>query len=264
MSKHDKYQCKLNLDDHPLSEDEELDFVLKIDEGHLSDLEISTVSTLLSALGQIVKIKEAKFNVIKEGSTTIAIRVPSEKKHLAINNIQKKTKENQKQISRIEKELNRYKYSKAIISYGYFNDDKYEPKENLLTVNKALTNEKFSQIDSLEGRIIRLQVGKDESDHITIILNNGKEVPAICSKKILMDLHQYFNTDTRIRFTGVADYEKYPNSFKLHLKKYSINEFVVVNDMDIDEWVDSFRNIGSSGWKNFDDPISEWLKERQN
>ena len=47
-------QEKLNLDNHSVEEQgENLDFVLKIHDGHLHDLEVCSVANLLSALSKI-------------------------------------------------------------------------------------------------------------------------------------------------------------------------------------------------------------------
>lgn len=242
----------------------DLDFVLKIHDGHLHDLEISSVANLLSALGQIVGIKQASFNTIKEGSTTIAVTVPSDCKSLAMSNVMKDTAAKRKQIARIQKELGKYGFHHAEISYGHFNHNEiYEPKEILYIVPELETEEEFKQEEFLDGRLIRLQKGRDKSDHITIILNNGNEVPAQCSKKLLEELHPYFNTDESLRFEGEATYLSKSNSYQLTLKKYIINKFYVIDDVSLEEWIDDFRAKGASNWSRHDDPIAEWLKERQ-
>lgn len=176
-------QQSLDLFDPAVEQEQagDLDFVLKIHDGHLHDLEISSVANLLSALGQIVGIKQASFNTIKEGSTTIAVTVPSDCRSLAMSNVMKNSAAKHKQIARIQKELGKYGYYRAEISYGTLKDNEiYEPKEILYVVPELETQEEFKQKESLDGRLTRLQKGRDKSDHITIILNNGNEVPAQC------------------------------------------------------------------------------------
>lgn len=259
-------QQSLDLMDASVQPEQEadLDFVLKIHDGHLHDLEIASVANLLSALGQIVGVKQATFKTIKEGSTTIAVSVPSDYKSLAISNVLKDTATKRKQIARIQKELSKYRFHNAEISYGNLKENEiYKPTQILYTVPELETEETFHQEEALDGRLTRLQKGKDKSDHITIILNNGEEVPAQCSKKLLEELHPYFNTDKCLRFEGEATYLSKSNSYQLTLKKYSINKFCVIEDIGLDEWIDSFRSKGASNWSQHDDPISEWLKERQ-
>lgn len=270
MSKMDKKgkaaQQSLDLLDSSVQkeQDGDLDFVLKIHDGHLHDLEISTVANLLSALGQIVGIKQASFNTIKEGSTTIAVTVPSDCKSLAMSNVLKDTAAKHRQIARIQTELGKYGFHHAEISYGTLKEDEvYEPKEILYVVPELETEETFTQEESLDGRLTRLQKGRDKSDHITIILNNGVEVAAQCSKKLLQELHPYFNTDKSLRFEGVATYLSKSNSYQLSLKKYIINKFHVIEEVSLEEWIDDFRAKGASNWSKHDDPIAEWLKERQ-
>lgn len=270
MSKVDKKgkptQQSLDLLDPAVQQEQagDLDFVLKIHDGHLHDLEISSVVNLLSALGQIVGVKQSSFNTIKEGSTTIAITVPEDLKSVAILNVTKDTTAKRKQISRIQKELCKYGFSHAEISYGTLREDEvYKPKEILYVVPEVETEDVFTQEESLDGRLTRLQKGKDKSDHITIILNNGEEVPAQCSKKLLEELHPFFNTDQSLRFEGKATYLTKSNSYQLILKKYVIHKFHVIEDMTLDEWIDDFRSKGASNWSKYDDPIGEWLKERQ-
>lgn len=244
-------------------QDGSLDFVLKIHDGHLADLEISSVANLLSALGQIVGIKKANFKTIKEGSTTIAISVPDDCGLLAMSNVMKDTLAKNKQIFRIQKELAKYGYKKAEISYGKLLENEiYRPRKILYTVPEIEVVETFKQTEYLDGRLTRLQLGKDKSDHITIILNNNIEISAECSKTILEALKPYFNTDMRLRFEGEATYLSKSNNYQLTIKKYIINKFHVIEDISIDEWIDEFRSKGASNWSQTDDPISEWLKER--
>lgn len=271
MSKVDKKGAKtpqqsLDLQDSSVQKEQggDLDFVLKIHDGHLHDLEISSVANLLSALGRIVDVKEASFNTIKEGSTTIAVTVPNDCRSLAMSNVLKDTAAKHKQIARIQKELGKYGYHRAEISYGTLKDDEvYEPKEILYVVPELETEETFTQEESLDGRLTRLQKGRDKSDHITIILNNDVEVPAQCSTKLLEELHPYFNTDKSLRFEGEATYLSKSKSYQLTLKKYIINKFHVIEDISLEEWIDDFRAKGASNWDKHDDPIAEWLKERQ-
>jgi len=271
MSKVDKKgknvpQQNLDLYDPAVQEEQggDLDFVLKIHDGHLHDLEISSVANLLSALGQIVGIKQASFNTIKEGSTTIAVTVPNDCRSLAMSNVMKDTVAKHKQIARIQKELGKYGFHKAEISYGTLKENEtYKPKEILYVVPELESEETFKQKESLDGRLTRLQKGKDRSDHITIILNNGEEIPAECTKKLLKELLPYFDKDTDLRFEGEATYLSKSHSYQLTLKKYIINKFHVIEDVSLDEWIDDFRAKGASNWSTHNDPIAEWLKERQ-
>lgn len=259
-------QHSLDLSDPAVQQEQagDLDFVLKIHDGHLHDLEISSIANLLSALGQIVGIKQASFNTIKEGSTTIAVTVPNDLRHTAILNVTKDTVAKHKQIARIQKELGKYGFHHAEISYGTLKQDEiYEPKEILYVVPELESEEEFKQLESLDGRLTRLQIGRDKSDHITIILKNGVEVPAQCSKTLLEELKPYFNTDKSLRFEGEATYLSKSNSYQLTLKKYIINKFHVIEDVSLEEWIDDFRAKGASNWTTYDDPIAEWLKERQ-
>lgn len=259
-------QHSLDLSDPAVQQEQagDLDFVLKIHDGHLHDLEISSIANLLSALGQIVGIKQASFNTIKEGSTTIAVTVPNDCRSLAISNVMKDTVAKHKQIARIQKELGKYGFHKAEISYGTLKENEtYKPKEILYVVPELESEETFKQEESLDGRLTRLQKGKDRSDHITIILNNGEEVPAECTKKLLTQLLPYFDKDTNLRFEGEATYLSKSNSYQLTLKKYIINKFHVIEDVSLEEWIDDFRAKGASNWSTHDDPIAEWLKERQ-
>lgn len=259
-------QQSLDLFDPTVQQEQvgNLDFVLKIHDGHLHDLEISSIANLLSAFGQIVGIKQASFNTIKEGSTTIAVTVPNDSRSLAMSNVIKDTVAKRKQIARIQKELGKYGYRRAEISYGTLKDGEvYKPEEILYVVPELESEEIFKQEESLDGRLTRLQKGKDRSDHITIIMNNGNEVPAECTKKLLTELLPYFDKDTNLRFEGEATYLSKSNSYQLTLKKYIINKFHVIENVSLEEWIDDFRAKGASNWSTHDDPIAEWLKERQ-
>jgi len=252
-------QQSLDLLDPAVQQEQagDLDFVLKIHDGHLHDLEISSVANLLSALGQIVGVKQASFNTIKEGSTTIAV---NDCRSLAMSNVMKDTVAKHKQIARIQKELGKYGFHHADISYGTLKQDEiYEPKEILYVVPELETEETFTQEESLDGRLTRLQIGRDKSDHITIILKNDVEVPAQCSKKLLEELKPYFNIDKSLRLEGEATYLSKSNSYQLTLKKYIINKFHVIEDVSLEEWIDDFRAKGVSNWSTYGDPIAEWL-----
>lgn len=244
-------QQNLDLYDPSVQQEQggDLDFVLKIHDGHLHDLEISSVANLLSALGQIVGIKQASFKTIKEGSTTIAVTVSNDLKATAILNVTKDTAAKHKQVARIQKELGKYHFHNAEISYGTLKEDEiYQPKEILYVVPELETEEVFTQEESLDGRLTRLQKGRDKSDHITIILNNGVEIPAQCSKTLLKELHPYFDKDTNLRFEGEATYLSKSNSYQLTLKKYIINKFHVIEDVSLEAWIDDFRAKGASNW----------------
>ncbi|MFP5082413.1 hypothetical protein [Acinetobacter pittii] len=259
-------QERLDLEDSSVHQelDDNLDFVLKIHDGHLHDLEISSVANLLSALGQIVGVKQASFKTIKEGSTTIAVTVPRDCKAIAMANVLKDTALKRKQVTRIQKELSKYGFHNAEISNGHLKENQpYQPSQILYSVPELDYEENFTQDESIDGYLTRLQKGKDNSDHITIILNNGDEIPAECSHKLLKELHPYFNTNKCLRFEGIASYSSKTNTYQLKLKKYSITKFTVIEDIGLDQWIDSFRAQGASNWSKFDDPIAEWLKERQ-
>jgi len=271
MSKVDKKgnissQQSLDLFD-PTAEEQQygdLDFVLKIHDGHLHDLKISSIANLLSALGQIVGVDNASFKTIKEGSTTIAVTVPLECRDIAISNVTKDTVHNRKQMLRIQKELKKYHFSNAEISYGTLLENEiYRPTKVLCTVPEYEKEETFKQKETLDGSLSRLQKGKDKSDHISIVVHNGDEIPAECSKQLLKELHPYFDTDTRLRFEGDATYLLGANSYQPTLKKYTINKFYIIENVDLDDWIKNFRSKGASNWNKHDDPIAEWLKERQ-
>ena len=251
-------QQSLDLFDPAVQQEQagDLDFVLKIHDGHLHDLEISSIANLLSALSQIVGIKQASFNTIKEGSTTIAVTVPNDCRSLAMSNVMKDTAAKHRQIARIQKEMGKYGFHRAEISYGTLKDNEiYEPKEILYVVPELETDEEFKQEESLDGRLTRLQKGRDKSDHITIILNSGVEVPAQCSHKLLKELHPYFDNDTNLRFEGDATYLSKSNTYQLTLKKYIINKFHVIEDVSLEEWIDEFRSKGESNWYTHDNLI---------
>lgn len=259
-------QQSLELSDSSVAEqqDVELSFVLKIHDGHLSEVKASAIINMLSALNWIVGVDEAGVKTVKEGSITIALSVPNANVHSAIANIQKASIKNNHQIARIQKELTKYGLNCADISYGIFDHNGvYKPKKVLLKVPEAEREDIFVQEEILDGRITRLQKGKDKSDHITIILNNRNEVPAECSHEMLKKLHPYFDKEISLRFKGKASYLTKSNSYELKLKKYIIISFVEIDKINIDDWIDNFRSKGASNWSKFDDPIAEWLKGRQ-
>ncbi|MFX9597053.1 hypothetical protein ABTO83_19860, partial [Acinetobacter baumannii] len=88
-------------------------------------------------------------------------------------------------VTRIQKELNKYGLHNAEISNGNLKEGQpYQPSQILYSVPELDYEESFTQDESIDGYLTRLQKGKDKSDHITIILNNGDEVPAECSHKL--------------------------------------------------------------------------------
>lgn len=142
----DSIQQTLDVEDELFGDNSngDVDFILKINEGHLTDLKISSISNLLSALGQMVGVDQANFKTIKEGSTTIAITVPNEIKHIALANLSKNTKFKDKQVNRIQKELKKYGYSNAEISIGKILEHQpYIPNKLLFTVFSEEIEEEF-------------------------------------------------------------------------------------------------------------------------
>ena len=117
--------------------------------------------------------------------------------------------------------------------------------------------ETFTQAESLDRLLTRLQKGRDKSDHINIF-NNGVDVPAQCSKKLL-ELYPYFNTEKSLRFEGGVIYLSKFNSYQLMFKKYIINRFHVIENVSLEEWIDDFRAKGTLNWSIHYDRVGGWL-----
>lgn len=257
-------QESLGFDNQESTDDLTPTFVLKIHDGHLSDLKIPSVANLLTAFGKILDIEDTTFGTIQEGSTTIALNVPKDYTNIAIQNIKKSTIKNKDQYERIRKELGKYGYDNAEISYGFFRNNQYFPEQVLTKVPSPEIEQPFTQEESYDGKLSRLQLGKDQSDHVTIILNDNTEIPASCSHKVLEQLQPYFNTTTLLRFQGTATYVYKSSSTEIIRKKFQIENFFIVDNMDIEDWIDGFRECGASDWNQFEDPIEAWLEERHN
>lgn len=263
MSDHKTYQETLAFVDTQ-QEHQLLDFVLKIKDGQPSDLLISSVISLLGSLNNIVNIEEARFKGIFQGSIMIAVSVPQSLQAKAIQNIQKTTKKNKRSMQAIQNLMAKHGFEHDVeISCGYLLENgEYQVQQSLLTI-EALSNQQQSitQEESFDGYVIRLQQGKDSTDHLTIQLDNGDEVKASCNREMSLRLKEYYST-TKLRFYGQAIYRTSNNSYSISLKSYTVERISPIDDLAFDNWVEDFRACGYSNWSSHEDPVDHWLKER--
>lgn len=264
MPKHKTNQAMLELVDTQ-NEYQQLDFVLKIKDGQPNDLLIGGVIHLLSSLNNIIDIEEARFKGIFQGSIMCVVTVPQPLQAKAIQNIQKSTKKNKRSTRSIQNLMNKYGYEHDVeISCGYFSENgEYQAQQSLLTIEPLYRyQQSMTQEESFDGYVVRLQQGKDSTDHLTIQLKNGNEIKASCHREMLLSLKPYLATDTKLRFHGMATYTTSSHTYDMKLKNYVLERFNVIEEQSIDEWIEDFRSHGYSNWSSYEDPIAHWLKER--
>ena len=76
-----------------------------------------------------------------------------------------------------------------------------------------------------------------------------------------MNLGNKWRTQHQLQFIGKAKY-RYRNYNDLELIEFTADNIQEVEDGNILDWINDFKDAGDSGWNKFDDPIEEWLKER--
>lgn len=263
MPKHKTNQANLALVDK--NKYQSLDFVLRIKDGQPNDLLIGNVIKLLGALNNFVDIKEARFKGIFQGSIMVAVSVPQAFQNKAIYNIQKSTKKNKRSTRTIQNLMAECGFEQDIeISCGHFLENgEYQAQQNLLTIESLFRHQQsISQKESVDGYVVRLQQGKDHTDHITIQLHNGDEIKASCHREMLLRLKPYLATNIKLRFSGMAVYTTTAHSYTMTLKSYAVEYVEQIENQQIEEWVDMFRSYGDSHWSSHQDPMAYWLAER--
>ena len=117
----------------------------------------------------------------------------------------------------------------------------------------------FKQLCSFDGMLIRVG-GKD--DTVPVHLQAGDKIH-ICNADRDMARrlapHLY---DGTLRVWGDGRWEREPSG-KWKLLRFNITELQLLDDAPISEVVERLRQVEGSGWKQFDDPLAELMRLRQ-
>lgn len=116
---------------------------------------------------------------------------------------------------------------------------------------------RFTQIDSIHARIIGLDTQLDGRKTTILLLNNAQKFEADATHDVFLKLTPYLNTDIQLQLTGKAEYFHEKGTFELSLIKFEIHHFEELEEVTLEEWIESFRGKGASKWDEFKDSTDE-------
>ena len=213
---------------------------------------------LLESLCKMLGSKNLVWGDVKEGSADYCVKFDDQYFDEKVASFQKSVNDETGAYKTITDFLNKYPKASTLLRYKSSANDEYI---KLHEFKKKEDGFIFTQPESIRGRVIGLKEGSDKTDHIQVQTIAGNNVNVAISPSLSMNLGNKWRTQHQLQFIGKAKY-RYRNYNDLELIEFTADNIQEVEDGNILEWINDFKDAGDSGWSKFDDPIEEWLKER--
>lgn len=239
-------------------------FTLKLTGIDLDDIHAGDVGKLLSEFSRLLDDDSLKFGEICQGSAVVTAYAPTVQYEKILCNF------NQNICRSIDKKLKNIirNYATAFqdIQAQFLASPTRDIESRVICeIDYREQTELITQMETVIGKLQKLAHGRDNTDHFTILLHNGKTISVKVNKILSQDLADHLKTlwlgESLIEFTGTAKYEI--NGFESNLRSFTAKSFAIIPDSNnIDEWASQFISFGHSGWQQLDNPLETWIKER--
>lgn len=110
---------------------------------------------------------------------------------------------------------------------------------------------RFTQIDSIHARIIGLDTHLDGRKTTILLLNNGQKFEANVTHDVFLKLTPYLNKEIQLQLIGKAEYSHEKGTFELSLIKFEIHHFEELEEVTLEEWIESLKGKGATKWDEF-------------
>lgn len=237
-------------------------FALKIEEADLDEIKLVDLASLLSDFSKALGKKDGvSFQSIHSGSIFMAAKTFESEKAEIIHNLSEAVRNRTSAIKGIEKTIEKYpNWGQASIVTKHINDE-YSSAQRLHVINAPEKALSFTQKDRLRGRFLGVQEGLRSTDHCYLLLDNGKKQLCYVPPELSKQMNRLFRLDALIEVHGQAEYS-YLDYKNIFLESFSVESFEVIENSSIAGWIKGFREAGSSGWSEMEDPVQQWLEER--
>ena len=241
-----------------MSNETKYTFSLYVSGIKLNEINPLDSAKLMESLCKMLGSKHLFWDGIKEGSADYAVKFDSQYLDEKIENFNKAKAIENTAYKTITDFLAKYPNVNTSLRYKSSSNDEYVNLHDFKRKEEGFT---FTQQETIRGRVIGLKEGSDKTDHIQVQTLSGSTVSVAISPLLSSNLGNKWRTPHQLQFTGKAKY-KYRSYNDLELLEFLADSIQEVQDGNLLDWIEDFKNAGDSGWNEFDDPIAKWLKER--
>jgi hypothetical protein len=237
----------------------EYTFSLYVSGIKLNEINPLDSAKLLESLCKMLGSKNLKWGDVKEGSADYCVKFDYEYFDEKVSNFNKSFNEQTGAYKTITEFLNKHPKASTLLRYKSADNDEYISLHNFERKEEGFI---FTQQESIRGRVVGLKEGSDKTDHIQVQTIAGKNISVAISPALSIHLGNKWRTKHQLQFIGKAKY-RYRSYDDLELIEFIADNIQEIEDGNILDWINEFKDAGDSGWNQFDDPIAEWLKERR-
>lgn len=232
-------------------------FALKITGANLSEINPSDLATALQSLCKMLGAEGLVFDEIRSGSAYIQVRSDAGLRDEKLQHFQRSVASESNGYRELQTMLGKHPAWTMEMLMKSGNDE--------MRIHEFVRQEKgftFWQHENLRGRVVKLQAGKDSTDHAGLLLDDGRTIPMACSGELSKQLAQHWKSERIIEVHGNAKY-LYHSFNNIQLQDFKAESFVVLDTLSPAAWLKGFAGAGDSQWSSIDDPVQHWLAERR-
>lgn len=241
-----------------MSNETEYTFSLYVSGIKLKEINPLDSAKLLESLCKLLGSKNLIWGDVKEGSADYCVKFDPQYFEEKVANFHKSVNDETGAYKTITEFLSKYPKASTLLRYKTSANDEYIKLHDFKRKEEGFL---FTQQESIRGRVIGLKEGSDKTDHIQVQTIAGKNVSVAISPALSMSLGNKWRTQHQLQFIGKAKY-RYRSYDDLELVEFTADNIQEIEDGNVLDWINDFKDAGDSGWNEFDDPIAEWLKER--
>ncbi|PTQ88867.1 hypothetical protein [Agitococcus lubricus] len=231
-------------------------FALKVSGTELNQISPLELGLLMQHFSKMLGEKDLSFDIIESGSVLIKLKTPEQYWSEKNLNLQQAISTKSKGFKGIQLLVNKHQDWTVNIKTSHAAND-----ENIYTFHAESKGFVFKQTETIRGHLTRLLVGKDKTDHISLITDNGNIIHMNCSEELSKKLSVEWKNNRLLEVTGEAKY-RYINFDEIHLDSFDAHHFIVLENVSMGKWLKDFIGDGQTGWSQFENPVEQWLQER--
>lgn len=231
-------------------------FALKVSGTELNQISPLELGLLMQHFSKMLGEKDLSFDIIESGSVVIKLKTPEEFSPKKDFNLRHAINSKSKGFKGIQSLVNKHHDWTVNIKISHSAND-----ENIYTFYAESKGFLFKQTETVRGHLTRLLVGKDKTDHISLMTENGHLIHMSCSDELSKKLSVEWKNNHLLEITGEAKY-RYISFDDIHLDSFDAHHFIVLENVSMGKWLKEFIGDGQTGWSQFENPVEQWLQER--
>lgn len=231
-------------------------FALKVSGTELDQIKPLELGLLMQHFSKMLGEERLAFDVIEAGCVVIKLKAPEEYWSEKNLNLQQAINTKSNGFKGIQSLVNKHEDWIVNIKISHAAND-----ENIYTFHAESKGFVFKQTETIRGHLARLLVGKDKTDHISLMTENGNLIHMSCSDELSKKLSAEWKNNHLLEITGEAKY-RYISFDDIHLESFDAHHFIVLENVSMGKWLKDFIGDGQTGWSQFENPVEQWLQER--